>query len=331
MRRYGHPARARARLLIASLAATLAIEGCATPYQPEGFTGGYSDQYLGNDEYLITIRGNAYTDHATVWQYFHRRAAEIVATMGCSRYEVLEQVIAELPYYIEGAPMPKPRFAGRIRCVRVAQNASPTVPEVSFGTCFAVSPEGLAITAHHVLKDASVVAVRFAGGSWLSATVTKVSATNDIAILQLGARPNTFLSLASSGSASLGQAVFTVGFPAEEILGADAKFTDGTISALSGPGGEASFFQISAPVQPGSSGGPLVADTGEVIGVVTATAAILPFAAATGALPQNVNWAVKSDFALPLLGGATRQPPTQSRQSAIERAVGAVCAVRATR
>jgi len=54
---------------------------------------------------------------------------------------------------------------------------------------------------------------------------------------------------------------FTIGFPAPEILGAESKFTDGSMSALSGPGGEASF-QVAVPLQPGNTGGPLVDNAG---------------------------------------------------------------------
>ena len=74
---------------------------------------------------------------------------------------------------------------------------------------------------------------------------------------------------------------FTIGFPAPEILGAESKFTDGSISARSGPGGEASFLQVAVHLQPGNTGGPLVDNAGHVVGIVTSSAAVVPFLAVT--------------------------------------------------
>jgi hypothetical protein len=77
-------------------------------------------------------------------------------------------------------------------------------------------------------------------------------------------------------------------------LGQEAKLTEGTVSALSGPGGETSYLQITAPVQPGNSGGPVVNYQGHIVGIVSSTIAALPFIMATGTVPQNINYAVKS-------------------------------------
>jgi S1-C subfamily serine protease len=65
--------------------------------------------------------------------------------------------------------------------------------------------------------------------------------------------------------------------------------------------GEYSLMQISVPVQPGNSGGPLVDVSGGVIGMVTSTIAVEAFFKETGTLPQNINWAVKADYIIPLV------------------------------
>ena len=95
---------------------------CATPYQQVGFRGGYTDQYLGDDVYLITVRVNAYTDEATAYEYFHRRANEIVRINGYKRYEVLEFGASEKKglVYLGDKPqvIQKPRVYGRIKCYR---------------------------------------------------------------------------------------------------------------------------------------------------------------------------------------------------------------------
>ena len=100
-----------------------------------------------------------------------------------------------------------------------------------------------------------------------------------------------------------------------------------SISSLSGIDGDATYFQMSAPIQPGNSGGPVLNSRGEVVGVVAATAAIEAFYTRSGALPQNINWAVKSE----LVGLQLEQKvPTQnvnSRKEAIALARNAICKV----
>jgi hypothetical protein len=206
------------------------------------------------------------------------------------------------------------------------------VTPASFGTCFAVSPDGLLVTARHLVEGKNDVSVRFGGGAWVPARLVKTSTKNDAALLRVDAKPEAYLSFAPTRTASLGLNVFTVGYPAPEILGDDMKFTEGSISSLSGLEGEPSLFQMSVPIQAGNSGGPLVTYTGEVVGIVNSTAGPAFFAERTGSFPQNVNFALKAEHVLPLL--PKPEPPAQSaaadRQAAIQRTTKAVCAVRAS-
>ena len=168
------------------------------------------------------------------------------------------------------------------------------------GTAFIVHPDGLLLTAHHVIERATSIAVSCNGQPAVPATVTANSPIIDIALLEAAGDLGTesFLKLSPARVPSLGDRVFTIGYPTPSLLGPDPKYTNGTVSALSGPRGDASFLQISVPVQPGNSGGPLVnAETGDVIGVVVATADAPTFIEATDSIPQNINWAVKSAFA----------------------------------
>ena len=98
----------------------------------------------------------------------------------------------------------------------------------------------------------------------------------------------------------MGQSVATIGFPNVGIQGFSPKLTRGEISSLNGIGDDPRGWQISAPVQAGNSGGPLLDENGNLIGVVLAKLG-LKAAAATGDLPQNVGYAVKSAYALALL------------------------------
>lgn len=204
----------------------------------------------------------------------------------------------------------------------------PTGPGISRGTAFLVRPDGVLLTAFHLIEGAKRVTVSCPGQPPVLATVGEVARSVDLAVLTAPVSRLPYLSLAEARALRTGDYVFTIGFPATEILGREAKFTEGVVSSLSGPGGESTFIQISVPVQPGNSGGPLVDIQGRVVGVVTSSAAILPFLAVTGTLPQNVNWAVKSEYARPLFD----HPPaiiTKGRSEAINRTMQATCMVEA--
>jgi S1-C subfamily serine protease len=98
----------------------------------------------------------------------------------------------------------------------------------------------------------------------------------------------------------VGQTVATIGFPNVEIQGFSPKVTRGEISSQNGAGDDPRSWQVSVPVQPGNSGGPLLDENGNLIGIVVSKLGIKA-AMVTGDMPQNVNYAVKSAYALALL------------------------------
>jgi len=154
--------------------------------------------------------------------------------------------------------------------------------------------------------------------------VVSTSFSTDLALLRIPYQTKNYLTFANPGSADIGDQVFTLGYPVSDILGKEVKYTDGSISFLSGLQGNATFFQISVPVQPGNSGGSLVNQDGNVVGVVTAVAAVEAFHKATGSLPQNVNWAVKGAYASLLLPPdiqrkkrSTKDPITNTKWSVV--------------
>jgi S1-C subfamily serine protease len=219
-----------------------------------------------------------------------------------------------------------------IRDYPVAQGNSPiaTSTSESHGTCFVVSETGQAVTSHHVVSGMKTVNVILANGKSVPAIVESSSAANDIAVLRLASATPNFLNIGTSRSLSLGSSVFTIGYPSKRILGSDAKFSDGSISALSGIQGEAAYMQVSMPIQPGNSGGPVVDYEGNVVGIIAATAAAENFYRETGSLPQNVNWAVKSEYLLPMLTQLPSRPRARDRSEAIAMVESAVCQVVAT-
>jgi len=197
---------------------------------------------------------------------------------------------------------------------------------IASGSCFVASNAGHIVTNHHVIRDRSTILVYLADGTEHVAKVITSSKDLDLAVLSIATSTPNYLPIAPRSAVSLGDHVFTIGFPAPSQLGTEAKYTDGTISSLSA-GGDVSIMQISVPVQPGNSGGPLVNDFGEVVGVVTARASDLPFLERTGALPQNVNFAVKADGLTRFFSRVPRAPHAGSRSTAIHRTEQAVCRV----
>jgi hypothetical protein len=95
----------------------------------------------------------------------------------------------------------------------------------------------------------------------------------------------------------LGEAVVVMGFPLSGLLSSDAVVTTGIVSALAGMRDDPHKLQISAPVQPGNSGGPLLDPAGHLVGVVVSKLDGMRMASLTGAIPENVNFAIKSEDA----------------------------------
>jgi S1-C subfamily serine protease len=177
------------------------------------------------------------------------------------------------------------------------------------GTAFFVTWEGHLVTNHHVVRGASRVQVQLGDGEFADARILAADETNDLALLHVDAirRP---LTLRSAPAVTRGEEVFTLGYPLIALQGQEQKATFGRINASTGMQGDARYAQIDVPIQPGSSGGPLIDRRGEVVGVVTSM--LHPRAAmeAAGVVPQNVNYAIKGEYvraiverALPSGGG----------------------------
>jgi S1-C subfamily serine protease len=169
------------------------------------------------------------------------------------------------------------------------------------GTGFFISNDGYLVTNFHVIEGAkSITVVNPSNGKEFVAKLLQTDPINDVAILKIDAKTNP-IPLVTNFVGSRGEEVLTLGFPLVSIQGQDQKATFGRINALSGIQGDVRLLQIDVPIQPGNSGGPLLNSRGEVIGVVTATLNQIVTLRESGSLPQNVNYAVKIDYILPLL------------------------------
>lgn len=165
------------------------------------------------------------------------------------------------------------------------------------GTGFAVSGDGHVLTNHHLVAGCREVRVAPDG----LAEPVGDDAGNDLALLRVSRKfpePATFR---AGAGVRQGDEVVVAGFPLRGLLSSGLGVTTGTVSALAGPGDNRRILQISAPVQPGNSGGPVLDLSGNVVGVVAMKLDAMEVARRTGAIPQNVNFAVGALAARALL------------------------------
>lgn len=171
---------------------------------------------------------------------------------------------------------------------------------ISTGTGFFVSPDGYVITNSHVISDKTDYAVRDLKGRFFRAQLVVQDKRRDLALIKVTGRFPS-LKVVHSDSVSKGQRVYAVGYPQISIQGNESKVTDGVISSFSGIRNDDDWFQISVPIQGGNSGGPLVTEAGQVVGVVVASVNVSKFHSIAGTLPQNINYAIKSKLLLAFL------------------------------
>jgi S1-C subfamily serine protease len=179
------------------------------------------------------------------------------------------------------------------------------------GSGFFISRNGFIATNYHVIENTSRIQVEVkindVSKSYNAEVVLKDEA-NDIAILRIVDEKfqpvsNFKFGLKKNGIESLGADVFTLGYPlAYAGMGKDVKYTNGTISSKTGYEGAINAYQVSVPVQPGNSGGPLMNYKGELVGIINAKINE----------GENVSYAIKAQFLKNLIDllGEDYIPPT---------------------
>ncbi len=170
----------------------------------------------------------------------------------------------------------------------ITRNGVPSIEKT--GTAFFVSEDGDAITNHHVIEGCSEVKISGRDGV---VKVISSDSVNDLALLRLNGKPSDIVSINSEpGKIRQGDDVIVFGYPLNSLLSSGGNLTFGTISALSGLKNNTNQIQITASIQPGSSGSPVMDNHGYVIGVVSMKLSETAMEKATGSISQNVNFAV---------------------------------------
>ena len=160
----------------------------------------------------------------------------------------------------------------------------------SSGTGFFVSRQGHLMTNDHVVRGCSEIRIQ---GKNEALSVLRVDPTNDLALLQVVSGNTATSAPITSNPSTLrqGEDIVVFGFPLHTLLSSGGNLTPGVVSALTGISNNTNSLQITAPIQPGSSGSPVLNRDGEVIGIVSSKLSDTKMVRATGSIGQNVNFA----------------------------------------
>ena len=168
------------------------------------------------------------------------------------------------------------------------------------GSGFFITEDGFFLTNYHVVEGSRKIELMTNSGIKKS-RIVRIEPDVDLALLKVEDHGFVPLPFAANESTTLGEDIFTIGFPIPSLQGFSPKMTKGVISSLNGLQDSDVHYQIDASIQPGNSGGPLVNNQGELVGVVVASLKEGIVIQKTGALPQNVNYAIKKKHVLDFL------------------------------
>ena len=185
--------------------------------------------------------------------------------------------------------------------------------EKSSGTGFALSSNGYIVTNHHVTKGASKIKVKGVKGNFskpYNAKVVLEDKNNDLAIIKIDDPKFTTLGTLpykiDNSIIDVGKSVYALGYPLRATMGDEVKLTNGIISSKTGFQGDITTYQITVPVQPGNSGGPLFDSNGNVIGIINAK----------HRKAENASYAIKTSYLMNLIQ-VMNTTPSLSKTNAI--------------
>jgi S1-C subfamily serine protease len=188
------------------------------------------------------------------------------------------------------------------------------------GTGIIIARDGGVITNAHVVQGCTTIHVMDHGAA-MTAAVKAQDRLNDLVLLKVQHHWPVAVPFRDGAAIRQGDAVVALGYPLDGVLAADVVLTTGSVSALAGLGNDTRVLQITAPVQPGNSGGPLLDMSGHLVGVVSAKLNAIAVAGLTGDIPQNVNFAIKATIVRSFLDAnavAYATAPTRQALSAAD-------------
>jgi S1-C subfamily serine protease len=143
-----------------------------------------------------------------------------------------------------------------------------SITYTSGGSGFIIDAKGLLVTNAHVVKNANNIAVQNKNGNSFNARIVFLDAEKDLAILKIedeNFKPFSSIPYSiSKSSTDLAEPIYTLGYPRDEIV-----YGEGYLSAKTGFNGDSLSCQISIPANPGNSGGPVMNEQGEIVGILS--------------------------------------------------------------
>lgn len=190
---------------------------------------------------------------ASMATYYSRKASTAELQQLSKKFENTERKVNALRQQVENEKVQEPK--------------APAIPIKSGGTGFLIDGKGYIVTNAHVVEGSQAVVLQNNKGQEFRASIIHSNQLNDIAILKIEdedfkVHPSLPYSFRKSG-AELGEPLFTLGFPREEIV-----YNEGYMSALTGYNGDTLSCQVGVSANPGNSGGPVFNKNGEVIGII---------------------------------------------------------------
>jgi len=185
-----------------------------------------------------------------------------------------------------------------------AEQPEATNPSIatSSGTGFLIDSAGYVVTSWHVIKNKKQVYVGPVVGSlWREAKVVKYDEKNDLALMKISQLDRSPLEIADWQTVPIGLEAYLISFPIPKLLGLSRKMTQGLVNGARTEFSGEGLFQYSAETQKGSSGAPVLSPDGLVLGVVEKKIDGLKLAESSKDLPENINYAVKSNILVKFL------------------------------
>ena len=211
---------------------------------------------------------------------------------------------------IEPAPLP----------VVTTPTQDDEIISASSGSGFAVSADGYVITNNHVIEGCQKVVVH-TKGTEIPVTVVSYDPQNDLALLKGNFRPSIVFPLTNNRPELL-QDVYVAGFPFGNKVSTSVKVTKGIISSLTGIGNNFSNIQIDAALQSGNSGGPILDDLGNIVGVAVSKLDAKYMFDNFGSIPENTNFGIKSIIVKSIMDSNGVDSPSANRSSISKSQLG---------
>lgn len=320
--------------MLCAIALSSIVLGCATTYGRKPV-----QDPLNKNMYSITVYVNQYMTQADADAVARREIAKLLAEGGYQDWKSVgvhrgaAKYVYDVLFSLTPFP-PEPTEAPAIASAPPAPEGVPVLPgsstEVATGTGFVIAEGGYVLTCAHVVEGAANITLTSTNGTIHSATIAAIDGPNDWCLLHAPTLPSKPIPVAPPDSARLGAVVYSLAYPLSGLLAnASPVVGSGNIAALQGLGGDSRHIQVNLPINPGSSGSPILNEYGQWIALASHRLNDLAALRESGSLPQGVNFGVKASVLVLLMQSITDVQPyreTSKTKCSLEKVTNMVSA-----